>query len=283
MTDERSCRAARHVVDCSTHGTMRQATFTFTKAIAMDQQPDSRNHEDEASDAPKWRQLNRIQRRLLGVLVEKAKTTPEAYPLSLNAIATGSNQKSNRSPQMNLDADDVELELDNLRSFGAVIEVQAGGRVPKYKHLAYEWLGVDKYELAVMAELLLRGEQTIGELRGRAARMESIADLNTLKPILQSLVAKGLLVELTPAGRGQVVTHALYSDRELGELREQFKDGAPGDEAAPASRAGAPTARASSPPPPAIDKDDFLALQAEVAELRELVEQLRSDLDKALS
>jgi len=249
----------------------------------MDQQPDSTNDGDETPDKPKWRQLNRVQRRILGVLVEKAKTTPEAYPLSLNAIATGSNQKSNRSPQMNLDADDVELELDNLRSFGAVIEVQAGGRVPKYKHLAYEWLGVDKYELAVMAELLLRGEQTIGELRGRAARMESIADLNTLKPILQSLVTKGLLVELTPAGRGQVVTHALYSDRELGDLRNQFKDGAPVDEGASTSRSAAPATRSSTPAPPAIDKDDFLALKEEVAELRQLVEQLRSDLDKVMS
>lgn len=249
----------------------------------MEQQSEPTDHDNEQPEAPKWRLLNRVQRRILGVLVEKAKTTPEAYPLSLNAIATGSNQKSNRAPQMDLEPDDVELELDNLRSFGAVIEVQSGGRVPKYKHLAYEWLGVDKYELAVMAELLLRGEQTIGELRGRAARMESIADLNTLKPILQSLVAKGLMVELTPAGRGQVVTHALYSERELKELRDQFAHGAPMDEREPTSRSSAPAARASTPAAPSIDKDDFLALQAEVVELRELVEQLRSDLDKALS
>lgn len=246
----------------------------------MDQQSESLDHDNQQPDARTWRVLNREQRRILGVLVEKAKTTPEAYPLSLNAITTGSNQKSNRSPQMNLDPDDVELELDNLRSFGAVIEVQSGGRVPKYKHLAYEWLGVDKFELAVMAELLLRGEQTIGELRGRAARMESIADLNALKPILESLVAKGLVVELTPAGRGQVVTHALYSEREMKELRDRFAGGAPVEAS---SRPSAPAARPAAAAAASIDKDDFMALQAEVAELRELVEQLRADLDKVLS
>ncbi len=246
----------------------------------MDQHAESSAHDNQEADTKKWRQLNAEQRRILGVLVEKAKTTPESYPLSLNAIATASNQKSNRSPQMNLDAEDVEVELDNLREFGAVVEVQAGGRVAKYKHLAYEWLGVDKYELAVMAELLLRGEQTVGELRGRAARMEPIADLNTLKPILRSLVEKGLVIELTPAGRGQVVTHALYSDRRIDELRQQYA----GNAASPPARSGAATiGEAPTPSTPAIDKDDFRALQSEVAELRDLVERLRSDLDKLLS
>jgi len=252
------------------------------KAFVMDQQSDSVDRNDEQPEAPKWRVLNRVQRRILGVLVEKAKTTPEAYPLSLNAITTGSNQKSNRAPQMSLEVDDVEVELDNLRSFGAVIEVQAGGRVPKYKHLAYEWFGVDKFELAVITELLLRGEQTIGELRGRAARMEPIADLNTLKPIIQSLVAKGLMVELTPAGRGQVVSHALYSEREMNDLRAQFAGGAPAQESTTSSRPSAPAARPVAAPP-AIDKDEFIALQEEVADLRELVEQLRADLEKVLS
>ena len=248
----------------------------------MDQQPATSDHDDEQPAGPKWQALSRVQRRILGVLVEKAKTTPEAYPLSLNAITTGSNQKSNRSPQMNLEPDDVELELDNLRALGAVIEVQSGGRVPKFKHLAYDWLGVDKYELAVVTELLLRGEQTIGELRGRAARMEPIADLNTLKPIIQSLVAKQLVVELTPAGRGQIVTHGLYEDREMKQLRDQHAGGAPA--APPRATATAPIPAAAAPAAaPTIDPSDFEALQAEVAELRELVERLRSDLDKVLS
>src|SRR5688572_28353263 len=169
-----------------------------------------------ASSSPatrQWQPLNSRQRRVLGVLIEKAKTTPDAYPMTVNAIVAGSNQKSNREPQMNLSADDVEQALEELRALGCVTEVQGSGRVPKYRHHAYEWLGIEKTELAVMTELLLRGEQTLGELRGRASRMEPIADLPALKPVVEGLVAKGLMIELTAAGRGQVVSHNLYKDR----------------------------------------------------------------------
>src|SRR5262245_51294211 len=121
--------------------------------------------------SPTWKPLNPTQRRVAGVLVEKAKTTPEQYPLSLNALTTGCNQKNNRQPLTNLTQDQVEQAIDELREMGAVVEVQGSGRVPKYKHCLYEWLGVEKIELAIMAELLLRGEQTVGELRSRAARM----------------------------------------------------------------------------------------------------------------
>jgi hypothetical protein len=100
------------------------------------------------------------------------------------------------------------------------MEIQGSGRVAKYRHLLYEWLGVDKVELAVMAELLLRGAQTEGELRGRASRMEPIADLNVLRGILDSLRAKHLVLDLTPAGRGQIISHALYEPEELERLRE---------------------------------------------------------------
>ena len=177
-----------------------------------------------AGSQRKWRPLNSISRRILGVLVEKAKTTPEQYPLSLNSLTTGCNQKSNRHPQMNLDLDQVEQTLEELRRLGAVVEIQSGGRVAKYKHCMYEWLGVEKAELAVMAELLLRGEQTVGELRGRAARMEPIPDINALRPVLKSLMDKELVVELTPEGRGQVVSHALYRQPEFDELRTQYRD-----------------------------------------------------------
>ena len=121
---------------------------------------------DNSTEAPKWQPIPPVQRRILGVLIEKAKTTPDAYPLSLNALTTGCNQKSNRSPQMNLTNGQVEEALELLREMGATGEVQTGGRVPKFKHYAYEWLGVDKAELAVMAELLLRGEQTVGDYAG---------------------------------------------------------------------------------------------------------------------
>lgn len=169
---------------------------------------------------PMWRPLTREQRRVVGALIEKAKTTPDSYPLTVNAIVAACNQKNNRSPLMELDATEVEMALDALRHMGAVTEIQGSGRVAKYRHNMYQWLGVDKVELAVMAELLLRGQQSVGDLRGRAARMEPIADMNELRPILDSLVNKRLLVELTPAGRGQIVTHNLYEDREILKIRE---------------------------------------------------------------
>ncbi len=165
-------------------------------------------------ERPAWKPLDPLQRRVLGVLVEKAKTTPDGYPMTVNAIKTGSNQKSNRNPQLDLDADDVQATLDELREMGAVVEIQGDGRVVKYRHRAYEWLGVEKTELAVMTELLLRGEQTVGELRGRAARMEPIESLAEIRPVLAGLVERGLVIELTAEGRGQWVTHGLYPEGE---------------------------------------------------------------------
>lgn len=181
-----------------------------------------------AGSEKKWHALNPTQRRVLGVLVEKAKTTPESYPMTLNGIVTGCNQKSNRHPVTNLQEDQVEEALGQLRSAGAVIEVVGGGRVPKYRHCAYEWLAVDKVEAAIMAELLLRGDQTLGDLRSRAARMEPIGDINALRPIVQGLIDRGLVMQLTSPGRGQVVSHNLYKDRELEQLREKYA-GMPAD------------------------------------------------------
>jgi hypothetical protein len=164
----------------------------------------------------------------------------------------------------------VERALDELREMGAVTEVQSGGRVAKYRHYLYEWLGVDKVELAVMAELLLRGEQTIGELRGHASRMELIADLNALRPILDALLSKDLIVELTPAGRGQMITHNLYTPERLEELKAQFASGAGTAEHAPPRLAPAAT--------PGITAAQFETLQAEVAELRETLTRLQDEV-----
>jgi uncharacterized protein YceH (UPF0502 family) len=213
----------------------------------------------------KWKPLNPTQRRVVGVLVEKAKTTPEQYPLSLNGLTTGCNQKNNRQPVTELSSDQVQEALEELRELGAVLEVQGTGRVAKYKHCLYEWLGVDKVELAVMAELLLRGEQTVGELRGRAARMEPIGDLQALRPILQSLKEKGLVRELTPEGRGQLVTHNLYKDRELAELQSRVQQ----VEVTP--REHSPVATI----PSGVTLDMFHELQLEVVELRAEVSRLR--------
>ncbi|MBI2478912.1 MAG: DUF480 domain-containing protein [Planctomycetia bacterium] len=220
----------------------------------------------DTAGGPKWHPLDRIQRRVAGVLVEKAKTTPENYPLSLNAITNGANQKSNRSPQMELEPSDVEAALDELREMGAVVEIQGDGRVAKYKHCLYEWLGVDKVEMAVMAELMLRGEQTVGELRGRASRMETIADLGALRPVLNSLINKKLVISLTPEGRGQVVTHGLYQPHEMDKVN---------------ARAGEISAGESSRPAPASKpSDDVVAtLREEMKELRQEIEQLKERLN----
>ena len=180
------------------------------------------SEEAVGGSGPQWRPLSAIQRRVVGVLAEKAKTTPENYPMSLNAIVLACNQKNNRFPVTSYEAEAVEEALEELRELHAVAMIEGVGRVPKFRHLLYQWLGVDKVELAVMTELLLRGAQTEGELRGRASRMEPIADLAALRPVLDSLKRKGLVVSLTPEGRGHVITHNLYKPREMEQLRLQY-------------------------------------------------------------
>jgi len=219
---------------------------------------------DINESSPAWRPLTAMQRRVVGVLVEKAKTTPDAYPMTLNAITNGCNQKSNRYPQMQIASDDVELTLEELREMGAVAEIQGAGRVAKYKHRMYEWLGVQKAEIAVMVELLLRGSQTVGELRGRAHRMEPIPDLGTLQPLLRSLEERKLVVSLTASGRGQVVTHGLYELQELDKQRKKFADG------------NVPVAPEPAPQPAAPSGVD--ELKARVAQLEERVASLEAKL-----
>jgi uncharacterized protein YceH (UPF0502 family) len=227
--------------------------------------------------AARWKPLDARQRRVLGVLLEKA----------VNAIVTGCNQKNNRDPLTQYDDIDVEKALDELRQLGVVSEIDWMGRVSKYKHHAYEWLGVSRAESAVMTELLLRGAQQLGELRGRAARMEAIPDLGALKPIVDGLVERGLMLELTPPGRGQIVSHGLYLPAELQELRSRHTghpwhpEGATHDGSAEGSapRTGAAAsahgAHASSPEWDAL-WEEVAALRAEVAELRARLSALES-------
>ena len=145
------------------------------------------------------RPLDAVERRVLGVLIEKGKTTPEAYPLSLNAIITGCNQKNNRDPLMNVDEDQVGRALETLRAAGVVAEIYGSGRVPRYRHYGYEWFGgIEKEDLSILAELLLRGEQSEGDLRGRASRMDPIADLQILRTKLDGLAERGLIIWLSP-------------------------------------------------------------------------------------
>jgi hypothetical protein len=250
----------------------------------MDTATDQPAAAEPSAAQPPWRPLTPRQRRVAGVLLEKAKTTPDAYPLTINALVSGCNQKSNRDPVMNLSADDVERALEELREMGAVIEVLSSGRVPKYRHNLYQWLGVDKVEIAVMAELMLRGEQTVGELRGRAARMEPIADVAALRPIVQSLLDKNLVVALTPEGRGQMVTHALYPPHELEEVKARCAASHAGhaDEEGEATTYASPSSSSRSAGSGAAygaaSKDELAELQVEVAELRAEVARLREQM-----
>ncbi len=233
-------------------------------------------HSPEPSSAParSWVPLAPRERRVLGVLVEKAKTTPEYYPLTVAAIVSGSNQKSNRDPVTNYDADDVEETLHSLRKKGAAILVEAGGRVARWKHTLYDWLKVNKVELAILGELLLRGPQTEGDLRARASRMEPIEDLPTLQGMLENLATRDLITYLTPRGqkRGVIVSHGLYPPEELEKVRRAIANQAvPTDDDAPPARLSSAraelTAEARTP-----------AWSTEVASLRAEIETLRASV-----
>jgi uncharacterized protein YceH (UPF0502 family) len=173
------------------------------------------------------RPLDAAERRVLGTLVEKAKTTPDQYPLSLNALVNGCNQKSNRDPAMTLDEEQVMKAITSLRALGAAAEVFGNGSLARYRHHAYEWLGVGKEELAILGELLLRGAQTEGDLRGRASRMDPIPDLDALRQHLDALAARRLVVWLSPPGRGRMLTHGLLPPEKLDKVRRELGIGTP--------------------------------------------------------
>lgn len=231
-------------------------------------------HADSDAPATAPQPLNALQRRILGVLIEKARTTPDAYPLSLNGLVTGCNQKSNRSPVMNVTPEQVEDELFGMRDRGIVAEVHGGGRVPKYRHYGYDYLGVKGVEAGVMTELLLRGEQTAGDLRSRASRFERIADLGVMQQILDDLQAKHLVVALTPPGRGQLFTHTLYEPQELDRLTREAGRRAPAESAGSTPSPTAPAATPSAASGNSPTTEELTALQTEVAELRLQVQQL---------
>jgi uncharacterized protein YceH (UPF0502 family) len=172
-----------------------------------------------------WPVLSVVERRVLGVLVEKQKTT-DTYPLSLNAVTVGSNQKSNRDPLLNLDDVQVEEALTAVQKKGLVMRL-ISGRVDKWKHTLYDVWKVSSVEIAVIAELLLRGPQTVGDLRGRASRMKDIADLDQLKSVLRSLQDRKLVVYLTDEDRrGAIITHGFHAQEELDHLARAARENA---------------------------------------------------------
>ena len=136
-------------------------------------------------------QLSPDESRVLGVLIEKALTTPDQYPLSLNAVVNGANQKNNREPVLTMGEDPCHEALESLRGKGLVVRVDVvGNRVPKYRHEAGQVLHARTGEVAILAELLLRGPQTMGELRGRASRMHPMETLETARDLLRALMER---------------------------------------------------------------------------------------------
>ena len=225
-----------------------------------------------------WPVLDMQERRILGVLVEKAKTTPDAYPMSVNGLVTGANQKSNRDPLLNLSEMDVEDVLVRCQKKDLAIKI-TGGRVIRWRHSLYEAWHVDKVDLAVLAELLLRGPQTEGELRTRASRMEPIDDLDALRAVLQPLVKRNLVVYLTPEDRrGAVLTHGFHDPQELKHL-----PGAPTWPIRHRQAAPAPMRTEAPPTPPsglAEAQREIVALKEMVAGLQGEVRELREELGR---
>jgi hypothetical protein len=228
----------------------------------------------EAAPPAEWPALSLHERRVLGVLVEKAKTTPEVYPLTLNALVTGCNQKSNRDPVLHLSDVDVEEALASCQKKGLVIKI-TGGRAERWRHALYDAWTVGNVELAILAELLLRGPQTEGELRGRASRMEPIADLEALRTALRPLVERRLVVFLGEEGRrGTLIAHGFYDQQDLERLR-----------AAQGAAAETVEPRPAAPEAPRSDvREQLAALRADLTQLQttvaQLAEQLKTLIDK---
>jgi hypothetical protein len=214
-----------------------------------------------------WPVLTPRELRVLGVLVEKSQTTPDAYPLTLNSLTTGCNQKSNRDPVLNLAEADVEEALSSLQKKELVMRVTSSGRTERWRHRLYDQWSLEKVELAILAELMLRGAQTEGELRGRASRMEPIADLDTLRNLLRALEQRKLIVWLGEEGRrGSTLTHGFHDRSELASLR-----GRPTAPAAPSAPA-APRQRPTD--------SDVAELRSQLADLQNIVKDLQSAVER---
>jgi uncharacterized protein len=201
-----------------------------------------------------------METRVLGSLVEKELTTPEYYPLSLNALVNACNQKSNRDPVMNLDEEAVRDALRSLDKIGLAGPADnMASRVSKYEHRLQEAYNFTRHETAILAELLLRGPQTPGELRSRADRMHKFDDLGIVQSTLQRLMKREpSLVKVLPRQPG--TKEARYAHLLSGDV-----------EAPPAdSTAGvAVTNSASSSERIARLEDQVEKLQSEIAELKQ--------------
>ena len=209
--------------------------------------------------------LNDIETRVLGCLIEKEMTTPEYYPLSLNALTNACNQKSNRDPVMALEEQDVVRALDGLRFKQLALVSADGGRVPKYRHLLAEKMQLLPPELALLAELLLRGPQTLGELRNRVERMCPFSDLEAVEEVLLELIEREEPL-ITRLARQANRKEARYAQLFSSEVE---------------------TSPGKTPPPPEAarlrvmaENDRISHLEGELASLREEVAGLRQVMEE---
>ncbi|MBK1878058.1 YceH family protein [Pelagicoccus mobilis] len=164
--------------------------------------------------------LSMVETRILGCLIEKEATTPDVYPLTLNSLVNASNQKSNRSPVLDLDDEAVSAGLESLRHKKlALLVTQTAARVAKYRHSLDNVYPLPKPQVAILAELLLRGPQTAGELRTRCERMCHFEDLDTMRDELEQLATRPtpLIVELPrqPGKKDARFAHLLSGEPEI--------------------------------------------------------------------
>lgn len=214
--------------------------------------------------------LTPLELRVIGVLIEKEITTPDQYPLSLNALTNGCNQKSNREPVMDLSESVVQETVDGLiKKYLVRSHSGFGSRVNKYQHrfcnTDFGELKLSPQELAVMCELMLRGPQTPGELRGRAERMAKFTDVDQVERVLNHLMEREEpLVARLPRQPGKRESRFAHL---IGDETFEIDDYIAGPEA---------TTPASSPRNDRIEvlERTVADLQAQVSELRELVEML---------
>lgn len=226
-------------------------------------------------------QLTTLETRVIGCLIEKQITTPDQYPLSLNALVNACNQKSNRDPVLELDERTVQQTVDDLGRKHFVVEKSGfGSRVPKYQHrfcnTEYGSLKLDPQELAIVCELLLRGPQTPGELRSRASRMAPLTDVSEVEAALTRLSERPdgpFVVRLArEPGRREARYAHLFSGDVIPTAEERY----PAAEVSGEARDGVSTAEMAFP---ATRQEERLArLEEEVRALRAELTDLRTRL-----
>jgi len=220
--------------------------------------------------------LSLLEARVLGVLVEKERTVPDTYPLSLNALNAGCNQKTSRNPVIEASESEVQAALDTLRRHSLVIE-SSGSRTMRYSHNVKRVFGLPSQSVALLAMLALRGPQTAAELRANCERLERFADVSSVEGFLDEMAARaqGALVMLLPRQPG--AREARWAHLLGGPpAPEMLAAGSPVAERVSVSTAGVGAAAAQAAvSAEAQSLDARLArLEREVAELKEVVAAL---------